>query len=93
MIKKIYIWDDLSLTIKNMDQNKIDKKLNKLKEIANNSQCELEILKRDIIHPFKKDINSLDNIVTIGTRPQYFLENKNKRFSINTKRKIKWFCI
>ena len=88
MIKKIYIWDDLSLISKDQNQEKIDKKLKLLKEIVDKSQCKLEVLKRDIIAPFKNKVNKLNNIVTIGTRPQKFLTNGHEKLSILAKRKI-----
>lgn len=87
-IKKVYIWDDLSIIYNSINQKKIDIILRQIESATKKTNCKIEILNNKLIKSFKKSINKLDNVVTIGTRPRKIINTKNKNYQILSKRNI-----
>ena len=83
MLKKIYIWNDLFLIKKNYNSKLIDKKILEIKKKLGNS---ISFINNKTFNNFKKNINKLDNIVVIGTRPNLF--TTKIKYNINSKRII-----
>lgn len=84
MINKVYIWNDISLINKNANTELIKEKLIEIKKMLKDS---VEILD-DIEKEYKMMVKRLNNIVTIGTRPNLFLNKKKKIYNISSKRII-----
>ena len=74
MIKKVYIWNDIPLVKKDINIAKIQENLKEIKQVLKD---QIEILD-NIEKEYKIIVNNLKNIVTIGTRPNMFL-NKTKK--------------
>lgn len=84
MINKVYIWNDLPLLKKNIDKVVIKEKL---QDIQSMLKDKVEVLD-DIEGEYVKVVNSLKNIVTIGTRPNLFLKEGKRKYKIISKRVI-----
>ena len=84
MIKKVYIWNDISLLRKDANNIRIKEILKEIKQTLNN---QIDILD-DVEQKYKDKINGLKNIVTIGTRPNMFLNKTKKKYNIVSKRII-----
>lgn len=84
MINKVYIWNDIKLLNKKVDNNDVYKKLVEIKNVLGDK---VEIL-NNIESQYKKIVNKLKNVVTIGTRPNLFLNKHSKKYNISSKRII-----
>lgn len=69
MLKKIYIWNDLFLVKENYNDRIIKPKI---LEITNFLGDNISFITNKMFNKFKKQINRLDNVVTVGTRPNLF---------------------
>ncbi len=86
-MKKIYIWNDIGLYNDKVNPKRIDSFLRKIKKNIKRSNCKLEILDSKISKKYLNTISTLDNIVTIGTRPNKLVKNQ-KSYNIKSKRII-----
>ncbi len=84
MINKVYIWNDLPLLKKNIEQVVIKEKL---QDIQTMLKDKIQVLD-DIEGEYVKVVNGLKNIVTIGTRPNLFLKKGKRKYKIISKRSI-----
>lgn len=84
MIKKVYIWNDIPLVKKDINIAKIQENLKEIKQVLKD---QIEILD-NIEKEYKIIVNNLKNIVTIGTRPNMFLNKTKKKYNIVSKRII-----
>lgn len=84
MINKVYIWNDIPLLKKDANVILIQEKLKDIKQVLKDK---VEVLD-NIDTEYKTTVNSLKNIVTIGTRPNLFLKGNKKKYNIISKRII-----